>query len=63
MKLKNLGVMVIMTVILLVAVIATVTNNNKYNSVEAMKARAEYNNQHFHVVEDADGNKVMIPKE
>ena len=61
-KIFKLGAICILTMMIAV-VINNAINSKKYNSAEAIKARAEYNNKNFHTVEDADGNTVLIPKE
>lgn len=61
-KIFKLGAICILTM-MIALVINNAINSKKYNSAEAIKARAEYNNKNFHTVEDADGNTVLIPKE
>ena len=61
-KIFKLGAICILTM-MIALVINNAINSKKYNSAEAIKARAEYNNENFHTVEDADGNTVLIPKE
>ena len=61
-KIFKLGAICILTMVIAL-VINNAINSKKYNSAEAIKARAEYNNKNFHTVEDADGNTVLIPKE
>ena len=61
-KIFKLGAICILTMVIALF-ITNAINSKKYNSAEAIKARAEYNNKNFHTVEDADGNTVLIPKE
>lgn len=61
-KIFKLGAICILTM-MIALFITNAINSKKYNSAEAIKARAEYNKKNFHTVEDADGNTVLIPKE